>query len=226
MIEEDESKIYEYFPEPGHYSLSQHRTNNDHLFVQGSIHHTSLLHNQRGNDMDCRSECSDSSISSILSSKQPLENMSKDDLLRVYHSGRRKLDLSNIVGMSEALSREKLLSNTNLSSMRPSLQSLPQPQRNSYLKDKKQRIINSQNTFKSCRQQESLDFGVSRYCSNIEMIPVQSRQVYRGTQVEENDFREMDSLNMTRSSRSSTKTKLPKNYLALNDFISSSQVGA
>lgn len=56
------------------------------------------------------------------------------------------------------------------------------------------------------------------------MMAVQGRQIYRGTQVEEDDFRGFESvMNATRSSKSSAKTKLPRNYLAVHDFINGSQ---
>lgn len=53
------------------------------------------------------------------------------------------------------------------------------------------------------------------------MEGIQNRQIYRGTQVEEDDLRGFDAMNITRSSKSSTKTKIPRNYLAVNDFINS-----
>lgn len=55
------------------------------------------------------------------------------------------------------------------------------------------------------------------------MIAIQSRQIYRGTQVDEQELRGYDSImNASKSSKTSTKTKLPRNYLAVNDFISGS----
>lgn len=46
------------------------------------------------------SRVSASSISSIRSLTQPLEDMSRCKILRTYHNNRNRIDLSNIIGMS------------------------------------------------------------------------------------------------------------------------------
>lgn len=46
-----------------------------------------------------------SSISSIKSLKTPLEDMSRDRILKHYHTNKNRIDLSNIIGLSDALAK-------------------------------------------------------------------------------------------------------------------------
>lgn len=111
--------MYEYFPEFGHYSLSQHRANPQPVTARNVSYQqptTPPIRDSRFNfirqardhegEDEVRSRMSASSISSIRSHTEPLEDMSRGKILRTYHNHRNPIDLSNIIGMSEVLARE------------------------------------------------------------------------------------------------------------------------
>jgi hypothetical protein len=75
-------------------------------------------------------DMSRSSISSIKSLKEPLEDMSRDRIIQHYHNHKNRINLSNIVGLSEALAREGF-SNSQSKPMRNTY-SLSQQNRQSY----------------------------------------------------------------------------------------------
>jgi hypothetical protein len=56
------------------------------------------------------------------------------------------------------------------------------------------------------------------------MIPVQSKQIYRGVQVNEENLQKCNSEHIgVKTIKNTPKVKIPHNYLAMGDFIAKKQ---
>ena len=144
-----------------------------------------------------------SGISSIQEIKEPLENLSREEMILISQVSRK--DFSQGI---EELQRPVRPSERNISLSRK---------------------MSSEKNFKSFHSASSAsdsNIGQEKPMS-VENIGVHSRQVFRGVQVEQSEIlnqpENMNSSCQTKSSKTSTKSKLPINYFAINDVLERSR---